>query len=180
MYCPKCGTQVQENQRFCANCGTELPLIDVAWEQLQTEEPAVIEYAGFWLRLVAYIIDTFIMNIAFVLFIVIFFVTGTFPIPDFNSFIIIAPFLLLSYGIPWLYYSIMESSRLQATVGKMAMNIKVTDIYGNRISFARATGRHFARYISMFIFYIGFIMVAFTQKKQGLHDMMTDTLVVVK
>ena len=60
----------------------------------------------------------------------------------------------------------------------MALGMKVTDLAGNRISFLRATGRYFAKIISALILFIGFIMVAFTEKKQGLHDMIAGTLVV--
>ena len=74
----------------------------------------------------------------------------------------------------------MESSSTQATLGKMAMSIVVTDISGNRVSFGRATGRHFAKIISAIILYIGYLMIAFTEKKQGLHDIIADTLVEVK
>jgi uncharacterized RDD family membrane protein YckC len=74
----------------------------------------------------------------------------------------------------------MLSSEWQATVGKRAMSLVVTGVNGNRISFARATGRHFAKYVSAFILFIGFIMAAFTAKKQALHDMMAETLVIQK
>jgi len=59
----------------------------------------------------------------------------------------------------------------------MALSMKVTDLQGNRISFARATGRHFAKYISAMILLIGYIMAGFTERKQALHDMITGTLV---
>ena len=74
----------------------------------------------------------------------------------------------------------MESSSNQATVGKMALGIQVTDLEGNRISFGKALGRNLAKIISALIFYIGFIMAAFTAKKQALHDMIAGTLVVKK
>ena len=80
----------------------------------------------------------------------------------------------------WLYYGLMESSRFQGTLGKMAVQIKVTDLDGNRIGFGRASGRHFAKIVSAIILFAGFIMVAFTEKKQGLHDIMAGCLVVRK
>ena len=80
----------------------------------------------------------------------------------------------------WLYFSIMESSPLQATLGKMALSIRVTDTAGQRISFLRATGRTLAKIIYGAILLIGYIMVAFTERKQALHDMMAGTLVVTK
>jgi uncharacterized RDD family membrane protein YckC len=77
----------------------------------------------------------------------------------------------------WIYEAAMESSSKQATVGKMALALKVTDLEGRRISFARATGRHFAKIISGMILLIGYIMAGFTERKQALHDMIAGTLV---
>lgn len=82
--------------------------------------------------------------------------------------------------IGWIYFASFESSAKQATPGKMALGIEVTDINGEPVGFLRATGRHFGKFVSALIFCIGFIMVAFTQKKQGLHDMMAGCLVVSK
>jgi uncharacterized RDD family membrane protein YckC len=82
--------------------------------------------------------------------------------------------------VGWLYYALMESSVNQATLGKMALGIKVTDLDGNRISFGRATGRYFGKIVSGMILYIGFIMAGFTEKKQALHDIMASCLVVNK
>ena len=86
-------------------------------------------------------------------------------------------FALLKLGANWIYEALMESSSYQATLGKMVFGMKVTDLYGNRISFARATGRHFAKILSLVILCIGFIMVGLTERKQGLHDMIAGTLV---
>jgi uncharacterized RDD family membrane protein YckC len=72
----------------------------------------------------------------------------------------------------------MESSAKQATVGKMALGIIVTDLEGRRLGFGRATGRYFAKILSALILGIGFLMAAFTERKQGLHDMVASTLVV--
>ncbi len=82
--------------------------------------------------------------------------------------------------IAWLYYAILESSSTQATVGKMALGIKVTDLSGNQIAFGKATGRYFGKYLSGLILGIGYLMVAFTEKKQGLHDLLAGCLVVNK
>lgn len=89
-------------------------------------------------------------------------------------FFITAIFLL----IRWLYFAIMESSSYQATFGKQLLEIKVTDMDGNRISFWRATLRYFAKILSGMIFYLGYLMIGFTEKKQGLHDMIAGTLVI--
>jgi Tfp pilus assembly major pilin PilA len=67
---------------------------------------------------------------------------------------------------------------LQATPGKLLLRIHVTDLAGRRIGFGRATGRHFARILSSLIFYVGYLMAAFTWRRQALHDMLAGTLVV--
>jgi uncharacterized RDD family membrane protein YckC len=94
--------------------------------------------------------------------------------------VVAAGFAMLKIIISWLYYAILESSKYQATVGKIALGIKVTDLNGARVSFPRATGRYFGKIVSAAIFMIGFLMVAFTEKKQGLHDILAKTLVVNK
>ena len=80
----------------------------------------------------------------------------------------------------WLYHTVLESSSTQATVGKMALGLMVTDLDGHRISFGRANGRYWGQIISALILGIGYLMVAFSQKKQGLHDRMAKTLVIRK
>lgn len=77
----------------------------------------------------------------------------------------------------WLYFAIMESSKFQGTVGKIAIGLVVSDLEGNRISFAGATGRCFGKILSSMILMIGYILAGFTQKKQALHDMLDGTLV---
>jgi len=87
---------------------------------------------------------------------------------------------ILGGVVGWLYFAMMESSSTQGTLGKMALGIKVTDLNGGQIGFGKATGRYFGKIISALILLIGYIMVAFTEKKQGLHDMMAGCLVVNK
>jgi uncharacterized RDD family membrane protein YckC len=78
----------------------------------------------------------------------------------------------------WLYYALLESSSWQGTIGKKVLGLRVTDMNGNQISFGKATGRYFGMILSGMICLVGFIMVAFTEKKQGLHDIMAGTLVL--
>jgi len=88
--------------------------------------------------------------------------------------------ILIRTVLNWLYYALLESSAWQATLGKKALGLEVTDLEGRRISFGRATGRFFAKMISALILWIGFIMAGFTEKKQALHDMIAGTLVIRK
>ena len=85
---------------------------------------------------------------------------------------------LVSILIAWLYYAIQESSEKQATLGKQALGIVVTDLEGKRIDFVKATIRYFSKILSTLILMIGYIMAAFTERKQALHDMIAGTLVV--
>jgi uncharacterized RDD family membrane protein YckC len=88
--------------------------------------------------------------------------------------------MLVVAAISFLYFAFMESSKSQASLGKMALGIKVVDLEGQRISFGKALLRSLGKIVSQMIFYIGYIMAAFTDKKQGLHDMIAGTLVVKK
>ena len=155
MLCPNCGKQNDEHAIYCQACGSALRTQTVP-------SAAVANYAGFWERFVAILIDAVIISAA----------TGTAVIVTFGHG------LALGFLAPWLYEAFMMSSEWQATVGKRVMSIIVTDPAGGRISFARATGRHFAKYLSAFLLGIGFVMAAFTSKKQALHDIIAETLVV--
>jgi uncharacterized RDD family membrane protein YckC len=84
----------------------------------------------------------------------------------------------LSFG--WLYEAILLSSSYQATVGKMAVGIVVTDMEGRRLSFGRATGRHFAKMVSGITFGLGYIIQPFTKNRQALHDIIAGTLMMRK
>lgn len=88
--------------------------------------------------------------------------------------------MFASMLLGWLYYAILESSPQQATLGKMALGLRVTDSNGNRVSFAMASGRHFGKLVSSIVCGAGYLMAAFTEKKQTLHDMMASTLVLEK
>jgi uncharacterized RDD family membrane protein YckC len=138
-------------------------------------------YAGFWIRVLAYLIDTLLLSIVFCPLGFGLGLVGVAAEVDENSPAWMGINLLIngvSLLVGWLYFGLTESSSWQATVGKKLLKLKVTDMYGQRISFGRATGRYFGQILSGMICFIGYIMVAFTEKKQGLHDMLAGTLVV--
>jgi uncharacterized RDD family membrane protein YckC len=93
---------------------------------------------------------------------------------------IIAAFGVLLIVIPWLYFAGFESSRGQATPGKLLVHIVVTDMAGNKPTFARVTLRHFAKFVSALIIFIGFLMIGLTNKRQGLHDRISGCLVLLQ
>lgn len=149
-------------------------------------------YASFWRRLVAFMIDSIIVafpsmilsGVGAALFAPkILSAMNANPSPEsisalFSAYGFIMVLNVVSALFFWLYYAFMESSAKQATLGKMAMGIKVVDEKGQRISFARATGRTFSKIISYTILYFGFFMAAFTKKRQALHDLIATTYVV--
>ena len=81
--------------------------------------------------------------------------------------------------LDWLYYTLMESSAKQATLGKMACGLVVVDVHGRRISFGRATGRYFAKIISGLVCCIGYIVIGSDERKRGWHDSIAKTLVAM-
>ncbi len=88
--------------------------------------------------------------------------------------------MIICTVIWWLYYAVMESSALQATLGKKLLGIQVVDLYGNRTGFWRASVRNFAKVVSSLFFFLGFMIIDFTKYKQGMHDMIARTLVIKK
>lgn len=158
------------------------------------------EYAGFWIRFGAYVIDSIIIGIplsilTIVIFVVIFGATGTFEIFATNPYVeeltdqqamaILGSYmgaLLLSIVVNLViavaYFAGLHASKWQATIGKKLLGLKVTDLQGNRISFWRALGRYISMGFLSGILFIGFIIAAFTEKKQALHDMIAGTIVV--
>jgi len=127
------------------------------------------QYAGFGTRFLAILLDGIILTIIWILFLsVIGLLLGK------NAANLAGPVWGL---IAWLYYALQESSEKQATLGKQALGIVVIDLEGKRIDLVKATIRYFSKFISV-IFFIGYIMAAFTEKKQALHDMIAGTLVV--
>jgi uncharacterized RDD family membrane protein YckC len=192
--CASCGNSRLPDGRFCLFCGDVLsepsarkgasprssrhPL----HPERSTDEP--IEYAGFWLRLWAGAIDILIECLgAFVLTFAL-----DFALSRFGRFIGLSPFdskvavgmafiMILAVG-SWLYAAFLESSSWRATVGKRLLGLQVMCADGSRTSFGVATVRHLMKFLSLFVVMIGFLMSAWTKRRQALHDMPCDCLVI--
>jgi len=125
---------------------------------------SVVGYAGFWRRAAASLIDAVLfVPVNLVLMLVSQSETGA----DIVGLI-----------LALVYEAGMTASRTQATFGKMALGLKVVDENGARLTLARSLARFLSKILSALLLLIGFIMIAFTQRKRGLHDMICATLVV--
>ena len=156
---------------------------------------ALTDYAGFWKRVAAYILDALVLWIPNMLLSSLFganeaaetylqakLAAGSDPqlaLQAFDTYLhALGPALMAQTMVTWLYFAACESSAWQGTLGKRALGIRVTNLTGGRITFMRATGRYFGKLLSAFILCFGFLMVAWTQRKQGLHDLLAQTLVL--
>lgn len=198
IFCQDCGNELATQYNFCPACGsknlgssrrptvqtTRTPFVQVppvspphnasgavpANSHPTTLLSKHVAYAGFWRRVAAYMIDWLVLLVpSFALGALLGGVLG-----DVGAALAQIAALILS----WVYFASMESSPRQGTVGKRAMGLRVCDINGQRISFGKATGRHFGKILSALIICIGYLMVAFTDRNQGLHDKMAGTLVL--
>ena len=164
MFCPRCGRQNDDTANYCQGCASPLTAPTVTGTTIPSSAPAgALQYATFGQRLVATLIDVAILSLA----------TGSVVVATFGMGI------TLGFFAPWLYEAFMMSSEWQATVGKKALGLVVTDMAGQRVSFARSTGRHFGKIITNMVpFFIGYIMAGLTARRQALHDMIAETLVI--
>lgn len=186
MICHRCGMIFKEGSRFCPGCGLELsgsarPGGASPSGQSVIEPPPIpapVHYAGFWRRVAAYLVDRFLLgaiNLSLCLLYV--FLAGIQWEGDGFRVVSLAS-ALFGFLLKWLYFTLAESSSMQATLGKALIGIKVADEQGRRISLARANGRYWAKILSALTFGIGFLMAGFTRRKQALHDLLARTLVV--
>jgi uncharacterized RDD family membrane protein YckC len=197
--CENCGVEIPDGTSACARCGTPVTVAQLGSISVPLSAPPLEEtsrapetpaaawqplYAGFWLRSVAFAIDVFLMFSAILL------IASFFPakfeklFPPVTSVTSLAdlpqpsPAVFLGLALfGCVYFAIFEGSIWQATLGKRIMRLYVTDLRGQRITFARALLRNLARQLSG-IFFIGYVMVGFTEKKQALHDLLASTLVL--
>lgn len=182
--CPSCQTMNQMTARFCLNCGASLADNPTPYQPPSSHQApsmaAEFIYAGFWKRWFAYIIDGIIFNMTMTVIVILGFAnTISFDETDPIALVTSLSTLYLVYYIGyWLYFSLQESSTAQATIGKRLLGIKVTDMTGQQLSFMHAAGRQLSGVITVFTFTIGYLVAAFTGRKQALHDMIAGCVVV--
>jgi uncharacterized RDD family membrane protein YckC len=179
MFCVHCGVALYEGAAVCSACGQR-----VAAGAVQAV-PGKVAYAGFWLRLVAAVIDALVLVIpsfAILIFAVMFLgfepPPPDAPIGQLPPMRIFLPMEAMFLTVHWLYFALLESSNWQGTLGKRALGVGVTDLQGKRLSFSRASGRFFGKILSGLTFLVGYVLAGFTEKKQALHDILSGCLVV--
>jgi uncharacterized RDD family membrane protein YckC len=213
VYCSKCGGAMADGAAFCSLCGQAFSVAAAPRAAMMSASVAApiagagaaipaytvsaavprVEYAGFWLRLAALVIDNVVLGLGFFLVLIpLIFLTGFRTLledfhpdeamNDASIFMLIVFVFLVATGslvLTWLYHALMECSEWQATLGKKVLGLVVTDMAGQRVSFGRATGRHFGKILTNLVpAFIGYIMAGFTAKKQALHDMLAGCLVL--
>ena len=204
MFCQACGANVADGNAFCTSCGR--PIVGYAAGEpggaaaIAVAPPVAIagtsiNFAGFWLRLVAAILDNIILSVPTVPLAILLFATllpgiavahGNPALLFLTFFPRIILFVILILAVKWLYWALMEASSWQATLGKKALGLYVTDLQGNRISFGKASGRFWSgRGLSLvplgnLYYFVDCICCGFTEKKQAVHDMIAGCLVMRK
>jgi uncharacterized RDD family membrane protein YckC len=203
IFCSKCGAQNPATLQFCQSCGLTLssglaPNQAAAPARAYAAAPPVAyvaapaaPYGGFWIRLLAHLLDHVILSaVAAPLFFIMVLPSiiriaheaeqNQEPSPEMIVAIVSSAFVYIALAFvgQWLYEALLTSSSWQGTIGKRVLRLKVVDESGNRIGFGRATGRFFAKILSSMFFCIGYIMIGFTERKRGLHDMLAGTVVM--
>lgn len=143
-----------------------------------------LRYSGFWVRGAAHIIDGLVLTIISMIIIMplgfLIGFTSAMSESKFMEFMGQVIMTIIGFAISWAYYIFM-THKFQATLGKMAVGAKVLDANGQRLSLGKIVLREtIGKFVSGMIMGIGYLMVAFTSKKQGLHDMMAGSVVVYK
>jgi uncharacterized RDD family membrane protein YckC len=181
MLCAKCGAMLPEQAAVCPVCSQPATFVSSL-----AGTPRPVAYAGFWLRFVAYMVDWAVLTLATLLILFPFVVLTRLSLvmakQNRDALAAGIPFVVLIALVigQWLYFAKTESSVWQATLGKRAFGLQVTDLDGHRLSFGCATGRFFAKIVSGVTFAIGYLMAGFTEKKQALHDVIAGSLVIKK
>ena len=188
-YCTGCQERIDADVQFCPKCGypryTSSSKIPASTGAAPSTYNYNGRYAGFWRRVVAISIDYLILGIATDLLLLLL----SIPLPAIRVAADGTPIFAGSWSgsivvgtlASWLYFTLLESSPLQATPGKLIFGARVTDLAGRRITFGRANARYWSKILlDSLTLTIGYLMAGWTQRKQALHDKLAETLVVLK
>lgn len=144
---------------------------------MNTEAPVAVRYAGFWIRLLAYLIDVGIVYGGVVIVLIL--VEADTSTLNIWWLAAIHGFYTLYACILWMVYDVaFWASPWQATPGKKLLGLRVADLQYGRVTVLRAAWRYLCTFVSALLFGVGFLVIAFSKRKQGLHDMLADTVVI--
>jgi uncharacterized RDD family membrane protein YckC len=181
--CAECGGifNVQEmipygGVHVCAGCK---PVFMQKLAEGARVSTGALNYAGFWIRVGAKILDTIVVGIVFIP-LIFYFAIKAGPSPQFSAYQVLQLLFQLLYMAANIGYQIFFLGKYGATPGKMACGLRVVTAEGGNFGYARATGRAFAEMLSAMICDIGYLIVAFDDQKRGLHDYICSTRVVYK
>lgn len=164
--------------RYIPEDHPDLPVVSVSAGRTKARGSGV-QYAGFWVRAAASSVDLAVAFAAWILMsLVLAFWAGLDEMTAEQEEVLGLILIMATIVAGWLYYAFMESSAQQGTLGKIALALRVTDDAGEPISFWRATGRYWGKFVSAVPLGFGFWMAAWTGDKQALHDLMARCLVV--
>jgi uncharacterized RDD family membrane protein YckC len=196
--CEKCEAEIPEGASVCPHCETPVSVaqLEPVYVSRSAPLPEVVPpgpdlsklpprpaFAGFWLRAVAYLLDTVLISLVFGL-IASFYPTTFIKFPDASSTSLtslpqLTPIAFaITITATWFYYTMFEASAWQATPGKRVLRLYVSGLNGQRMTFARAAARNLAKIISSLTFLVGYLIAGFTEKKQALHDILASCLVL--
>jgi uncharacterized RDD family membrane protein YckC len=193
-YCSECGRPFPASEMVSIGAATVCAQCKPLFMQRVREGGQAIgtrRYAGFWIRVVALIIDTIILSVVgAIITLPIRLVLGFSAVTvaqsqDPQAVLAMLPALLGFVGISVLVnfilgvsYEAYFLSKKGGTIGKLALGLQVIRLDGSRLSAGQAAGRYFARILSAIILYIGFIMAGLDPEKRALHDRICNTLVI--
>jgi|SRR5450432_2099304 len=183
IFCNVCGFNSASDAQFCQRCGAGLAPPPPSPSFAAVAAP---HYGGFWIRVVASVLDFVLMFIAFIpvrilLGSIVTITAMNAQLPMHELFVLRRAIRIgVAVVLNLTYRTAMESSRFQATFGKLAVGLKITDERGSPISFGRAVVRYFSKLLSLLALGLGYVIAGFDAQKQALHDRIAGTLVMYR
>jgi len=193
VYCTRCGTWTPDEGPTCARCGEPIaaarPVTASAAAVAAVAAPAatfaasletVPRYGGFWRRFWATVVDSLVLFFPDAILRVSFGLPTIFSLRAArdDEMAALLTVLSISTALGWLYGAGLESSAAQGTLGQQLMNLRVCDTNLRRVTFARATARHFGQVFSTLLCGIGYLFNLWTTRRQALHDMLAGCVLV--
>ena len=180
MYCAQCGQWIADGESTCSHCGAPARAAAVLAFSATVDavEPPArpVRYAGFWRRFFTGLVDGLVMFFPCAIVRVLF---GENALSTANPWTDPAALrgTIVNLLLYWIYCAALESSGAQGTLGQQLLGLRVRDVHLRRISFFRATARHFGQWLSLFTCCIGYLLNLWTSRRQTLHDLVSGCVI---